>query len=693
MISSVEKGDIQRSGVFEENEFGIEENAEMFDILSNKLYADAELAVLREIGCNCYDSHIEAGKVDIPFLVELPNRFSPQLRFRDYGTGIKEEEMQTVYRRYGASTRRNSNNVIGQMGLGAKSPLSLTDSFIVASYINGKKHVYNVFKNEKQIPTLAKLGEEVTTEENGFEVVIAFDKNKFPNLNTKAAQVYQWFKSKPKIAPSISFPSYTKVYDGKDFFIHNDYEVGTYEKTHKLIMGNVSYKINEVTPVIDNTPDSNGVFPYTKEKLEELQKELRPKWLMNLSVVIEVPIGSVDVVPSRENLQYNKKTKVFLETKFKSIIDEVTKSIKDKIKVAKSRYEAAYLLSENSQFGIDEVDWNGQKVKSNAISLSSYCKTGRYSSNKSLIDIKQRGYDRWEKNNWLNLHFPFKFYYDDMDKGGFAAVKREGKNGDWYFKLLKDDQGNLLATKKQLLDILGINESDFTLCSTLPKPTIVRTTRGVSTKIQKFTPQNSYETRGSYWWKDTQVLATDTIYYFDLFEFRLRFKINGTDYEFNPSKLSGIINFLTYFKFISPASEIYGVRAAVSDKMKKGWTNCTKLFEDNYIKLFESEKIEELKKDEASRFWGVEDYEKCTTTNTILLNHLEEWRSLQKRVKDNAQKLTVFKNSPIMIKDVIGRNFEEELHKLLQDWPLCRLISKEDWHKPEFISYLNKEQK
>ena len=81
---------IVRSGSFEESNYTIEASAKAFSILSDGLYANKIEAVIRELSTNAYDSHVDAGHPDKPFLVHLPNRFKPVFYIRDYGTGLWE---------------------------------------------------------------------------------------------------------------------------------------------------------------------------------------------------------------------------------------------------------------------------------------------------------------------------------------------------------------------------------------------------------------------------------------------------------------------------------------------------------------------------------------------------------------------------------------------------------------------------
>lgn len=59
---------IERSGdLRDEENFTIALTAKAIEVLSSQIYKDAQLAIVRELGTNAADSHIEAGKKDVPF--------------------------------------------------------------------------------------------------------------------------------------------------------------------------------------------------------------------------------------------------------------------------------------------------------------------------------------------------------------------------------------------------------------------------------------------------------------------------------------------------------------------------------------------------------------------------------------------------------------------------------------------------
>ena len=132
-----EQIDIERVGVQTENSFTIKTSAAAFDILSAGLYTDPIAAIIRELSCNAYDSHVAANKVDTPFQIHLPNSLEPFLSIRDFGVGLSDDDVLHLYTTYFESTKTNSNDFIGARGLGSKSPFSYSKSYEVISRFDG----------------------------------------------------------------------------------------------------------------------------------------------------------------------------------------------------------------------------------------------------------------------------------------------------------------------------------------------------------------------------------------------------------------------------------------------------------------------------------------------------------------------------------------------------------------------------
>ena len=161
---------IERSRDFEESQYTIEATAKAFSILSDGLYSNKVRAVIRELSTNALDAQTDNGNPGEPFNVHLPNDMEPFFSIRDFGTGLSHEDCMSLYTTYFRSNRTESNNSVGCMGLGSKSPFAYNDSFSVESFYNGTHKVYSAYKNEKEDPVFALLSSQETQESNGLRV-------------------------------------------------------------------------------------------------------------------------------------------------------------------------------------------------------------------------------------------------------------------------------------------------------------------------------------------------------------------------------------------------------------------------------------------------------------------------------------------------------------------------------------------
>src|ERR1041385_7824447 len=99
-ITAQQQNVIVSAGLPESTKFRIKSSAKAFQILSSSLYPDPVKAIIRELGTNAADSHIAAGKREVPFSVQLPSTLAPEFVIRDFGTGISPDRVMTVYRTY-----------------------------------------------------------------------------------------------------------------------------------------------------------------------------------------------------------------------------------------------------------------------------------------------------------------------------------------------------------------------------------------------------------------------------------------------------------------------------------------------------------------------------------------------------------------------------------------------------------------
>lgn len=380
---------IKRSESFKEGKFKIAATAKAFDVLSNSLYTNKIAAIIRELSCNAFDSHIDAKKETVPFKVHLPNSQNREFKIRDFGTGIKEEDIYNIYTTYFTSTKTDSNDFVGCLGLGSKTPFSYTDNFTVTSYYLGKKYTYSAFKSETGEPSIVKMNEIDTDEPNGLEIQFAVRNEDFSRFQREAARIYKWFELKPDISGAfVSIPKIIKESKGNGWFIERN-------SLHPAaLMGNVLYKIS-VSEI--------------KEQLEEeyvqLLDEVRPTLIF--------PIGALDVAPSRETLDYKKRTIKALKKRIDNIKKDIEKYVDKEIKKAESSWEAALQLQKlnSGELGkyISSLSKSqaGIKWKGKTLRFKYDCKeiTGTDKREPNL------GHKFWFESNWIGGEYKLQTKY------------------------------------------------------------------------------------------------------------------------------------------------------------------------------------------------------------------------------------------------------------------------------------------
>ena len=301
IINTAPQNEAILSNVGEIGEFRIRNSAKAFNILSSGLYANKIRAVIRELSCNAVDSHTAAGKQDTPFDVHLPNTLEPWFSIRDYGTGLSHEQVTNIYTTYFESTKTTSNEFIGALGLGSKSPFSYTDNFTVTAIKDGVKGIYTAFINEAGVPSIALMTSEETTEPAGVEVKFSVnDRYDFSKFHEEARYVYTYFKLRPVVSGNDNFQFRTVDYDTMDIVpgVHS-YKSGSPHGSRSVaVMGNISYPID---------------IPNAEQTLGDLRQ------LLGCGLEMHFAIGELDFQASREGLSYIPQTIESIKRKLEAV--------------------------------------------------------------------------------------------------------------------------------------------------------------------------------------------------------------------------------------------------------------------------------------------------------------------------------------------------------------------------------------
>ena len=296
ILSNAPVNEATLSNVGEIGEFRIRNSAKAFSILSSGLYANKIRAIIRELSCNAIDAQVAAGTADRPYEVHLPTTLEPYFSIRDFGTGLSHDQVTQIYTTYFESTKTDSNDFIGALGLGSKSPFSYTDNYTVTATQNGRRGIYTAFINESGVPSIALMYEEPTLEDNGVEVKFSvnerYDYNKFRD---EARHVYKYFTYRPKITGITEFEFEDPRYETESIIpgVHQ----GGSCRGSLAIMGNIAYPIE-----IPNA-----------EQLGELAP------LLNCGLVMEFNIGELDFQASREGLSYIPQTIAAIKRKLEEL--------------------------------------------------------------------------------------------------------------------------------------------------------------------------------------------------------------------------------------------------------------------------------------------------------------------------------------------------------------------------------------
>lgn len=305
--------------------------------LRDHLYSNKIGAVIREYSTNSRDEHIEYGIPNVPIQVTLPSTFSPELRIRDFGAGLTIQEIDEIYIQYLKSTKRNNNDVNGLLGIGCKSAFCYSDSFIVTSWCNGRKVIYQFLADGNVIP-MADV-EMTPDEKTGMEIFIPVALKDINQFIDEALNFYKYWDIKPILlnVEQGVIDSYFKPMEEKPIFYDDIWEIrpgGHYGYGKSVaIMSFVPY-------VIDWEMIRNNMDYLLRDKMYYIFDFLKSN-----NVLLRLPNGSIDFTPNRETLQYNEKTVGLISSKVEEMYNKILKIITDKISTATNLWEAKIIFN------------------------------------------------------------------------------------------------------------------------------------------------------------------------------------------------------------------------------------------------------------------------------------------------------------------------------------------------------------
>lgn len=329
-------------------EFTIKANAHAISVLSKSLYSRPYEAVVRELVANAVDSHKASG-VNKLVDIDIDGDFDRRLKVRDYGEGLAPSDLEVLYTTYFGTTKTAGDKFTGSFGLGAKSPFAIASSFTVKSYWYGVCYEYKAFICEETgMPKIQKVSAETSPiEESGLEVIVPCGYTDYSSMRDALYKVLPFFYGHINThGVEINNPLVKAESLGpcKVILPRISYET---ETAVTVVMGHVAY------------PVSNTRIPF----------KLPPS-----KYYFEVPTGTIDVTPSREDIHYT--------TKSINVLKELLKSTEEAIET-----ERASLLCGLSK---KEIRSKYQELRALHLGELLFPKEGGFFHNGEKIEIRDR---------------------------------------------------------------------------------------------------------------------------------------------------------------------------------------------------------------------------------------------------------------------------------------------------------------
>lgn len=468
-------------------QYSIKASAKAFKILSDGLYSDKLSAPIRELSTNAYDAHVAKGNTNIPFDVHLPSVAEPWFSIRDYGIGMSKHELQTTYTTYFDSNKTHSNDFVGCMGLGSKTPFTLSDAFTVTSIKNNKKTTVINYLDE-DVPNFSIISEENTDEASGTEIKFTpTEADSYRKLQESAQRILGYFDVTPNLTigsttEQVKVP--TKILEGSDWY-YVDSQL-TYSDSI-ILMGNVAYPFNfsDVSDDFEKKYGWNETYEYRR--------------LIN-NIVFRVPIGNLDVTASREEIGWTSEGREYMVNFVERVYNEIKDIMNEQLNDCKNFWDARILF--NNMIGYNEeyygdiererdgsighfkwtekLSWNGMDVSERYGDASKNPNFEKMNYRLFWLGYSKRqrysGGDKVNRRSDVRGILPFdvdvEFFQNDLATGSVSRVNHYVRENNQKVVLVFNEFTN---KERKYLKLIGY-PSKIRKTSELEKPTVNRTT-------------------------------------------------------------------------------------------------------------------------------------------------------------------------------------------------------------------------
>lgn len=449
---------VETSADLEEQFFSIGNQGIIFDILRSKLYSNPILAVCREISANARDGVREAGKPNEPIEITLPNHIEPYWRCADNGVGLSPDRIENIYLKYGNSTKRETNELTGAMGIGAKSPMSVSDAFSILTRYNGRKYNYSCFIDAGKTGKIALLSEVETNEPNGTEIIVPVKIEDFTNFNNYTEQACRHFSPRPIIrGGNITWQEINKTLEGSNWAFANNKDRYSYDRSIKMIVDGFEYPVD----------------------LEALKKFADISLIESSYATLYLywNTGELSLNAGREAIHLDKPTQEKISIRLAEITKEIKQTLIDKIQNFPSYWNANVYFKRqlpkiiNNLSILGKLNWHGLPLHDGHVNTectvySFYRNSMR--RNRYQKQIKDLNSSTRNTQSGISFIENTALYLNDLDiKDLTPKYIKQALINDPNLESVQVVCPNDITTLQVLIDKIHFDKMDYKLLSTI----------------------------------------------------------------------------------------------------------------------------------------------------------------------------------------------------------------------------------
>jgi hypothetical protein len=319
----------------------------IMDILSGQ-YGKLPLAVLREYGTNMIDAYVGMDPEEIvPPELHLPTEMEPWVEFKDYGVGMDFDTVKNVFSGYGVTTKDGDDENAGGFGIGGKVCFAFmgrydtADQWTIESRWNGERMIFAATKGSNGMPRMFHLGTVPTDERNGVTIKGPVPESTIAEFHDEARGLLAYYPMPITVTGAeITVQKPVYVEEGTGWGMREKPRF-SYDRQDQVIMGGVPYPLRV------------GYSGFNADRLA------------NRTLDLYLPIGAVDLTPSREGLEYSPRTKDALQAALEVVDRELAEQATGRIASAVTKWDAmvaAIEVAKDALFAplVSKLEWRGE---------------------------------------------------------------------------------------------------------------------------------------------------------------------------------------------------------------------------------------------------------------------------------------------------------------------------------------------